>query len=43
MYKIFYELFLSMSQEQKMELLKQLYQNGCCQFFFTEKPTNPKH
>ena len=37
MYKLFYELFQSMNQEQKMEFLKQLYINGCCQIFSIEK------
>jgi len=38
MYRLFYELFQSMNQEQRMKFLKQLYTNGCCQIFFTEKP-----
>lgn len=41
MYRLFYELFQSMNQEQRMKFLKQLYTNGCCQIFFTEKPTLP--
>lgn len=41
MYKLFYELFQSMNQEQRMEFLKQLYTKGCCQFFSTEKPPLP--
>ena len=41
MYRLFYELFQSMNQEQRMEFLKQLYEKGCCQNFSIEKPLLP--
>ena len=37
MYRIFYELFQSLNQEQRMEFLKQLYTNGFHQIFSIEK------
>lgn len=41
MYKLFYELFQSMNQEQRKEFLKQLYTNDCCQIFSKAKPPLP--